>query len=274
MLVYHFLYNSLTFLLYGGNKQVDCICFPHTTQQVCSTQLMMWKKTHPTVVCVHRLHTFWRAISTSFYIFIFLFIGSRVFILSPRNPNEYTHIMPPPELQEHPGREDILTKYEEEVQKHKARMEGEIAEHQNKMVSFAAYLERRGITVTGVHQLNDMAVGNVIQWADRRIRRSDFVLLVITPSFSKFLDSPPPPEDEVIFGATGGYVSRLLHHSPEGVTFLCVFLDQPKNMDLLPITLRGQTLYEPLANPQEFKRFCALITKPPTGHSKSLMKTN
>ena len=190
-------------------------------------------------------------------------VEPRVFILSPCNPNEYTSISPPAELLEHPEREDILTKYTEEVQKNKARMDKEIAKHQKEILNFAAHLERRGITVTGVHQLNDMAVSNVIQWADRQIKKSDFVILVITPSFSKFLDSPPPPEDEIIFGATGGYVSCLLHN-PQGVRFLCVFLDQPKDMTCLPTTLRGQTLYEPLASKEQLKQFCVVLTTQPT----------
>ena len=190
-------------------------------------------------------------------------VESRVFILSPHNPNEYTHIMPPPELQEHPEREDILTKYTEEVQKNKARMDREIAKHQKKILNFVAQLEKRGITVSGVHQLVDNPVSNVNQWADQHIKKSDFVILVITPSFSMFLDSPPPSEYEIIFGATGGYVSRLLHN-PEGVRFLCVFLDQPKDTSRLPTTLRGQPLYEPLASAEQLKQFCAVLTKPPT----------
>ena len=188
-------------------------------------------------------------------------VESQVFILSPCNPNEYTHIMPPPELQEHPEREDILTKYNEERQENKARMDREIAKHQKEILNFVAHLEKRGITVTGVHQLVDNPVSNVIQWADQHIKKSDFVILVITPSFSTFLDSPPPPEDEIIFGATGGYVSRLLHHPPQGVRFLCVFLDHPKNMDLIPTTLLGQPLYEPLAGAKQLEQFCTVLTK-------------
>ena len=186
----------------------------------------------------------------------------KVFILSPHNPNEYVHILPPDELQQHPEQHpELLREYEVEVEESKARMEGEIDEHQRLMTRLAHCLEARGITVTGVHQLRDSAVSNIVQWADEQIKNSNFVILIITPSFSKFLEKLPPPEKECLFGASGGYVSRLLHHPPEGVTFFPVFLNQFEDMNLLPITLRGGPLYEifePFENSLE--QLCNVLT--------------
>lgn len=188
----------------------------------------------------------------------------KIFLLSPYNPNEYVHILPPNELQQHPEQHpELLREYEVEVEESKARMEGEIDGHHRLMTRLAHCLEARGITVTGVHQLRDSAVSNIVQWADEQIKNSNFVILIITSSFSKFLEKLPPPEKEHLFGATGGYVSRLLHHHPEGLTFLPVFLNQFEDIKLLPIVLRGRPLYQ-IFEPFEMslEQLYSVLTKP------------
>ena len=193
-----------------------------------------------------------------------LLTGQKVFILSPHNPNEYVHILPPAAvLQPHPD-EDLLRAYNREVEDKAARMDKEIAEHEGLIARFAGYLEARGVTVTAVHQLRDRGVDNIVQWADEQIRSSKFVIAIITPSFSTFLNKHPPPEKEILFGATGDYVSRLLHHPPRGVTFLPVFLNRFEDMDLLPITLRSRTLYEifePFENSAKLEQLYTALTK-------------
>ena len=195
-----------------------------------------------------------------------LLTGQKVFILSPHNPNEYVQILPPPAVHpQHPD-EDLLRAYNREVEQNTARMEKEIAEHEGLIARFACYLEARGVTVSGVHQLRDSSVSNIVQWADERIKSSKFVIAIITPSFSMFLNEhqAPPPGEECLFGATGGYVSRLLHHPPRGVTFLPVFLNRFEDIDLLPITLRSRTLYEifePFKKSVKLRQLLTALTK-------------
>jgi len=86
----------------------------------------------------------------------------KVFLLSPYNPNEYVHILPPDELQQHPQQHpELLREYEVEVEESIARMEEEIDKHQELMTRFAYCLEAKGVTVTGVHQLRDSAVNRL-----------------------------------------------------------------------------------------------------------------
>ena len=117
----------------------------------------------------------------------------------------------------------------------------EITRHQEQVYRFACFLQRNHIAVAYDLMLKDTAVSDDLKWVDNQINDSDYVILIITPSFSTYLDDPPPREKECIFGTD--YVSRLVRY-PKKTKFLVVFLNREKDEQLLPTNLRGHTLYK------------------------------
>ena len=120
-------------------------------------------------------------------------------------------------------------------------MNQEIAEHQNEVYRFACFLQKNYIAVAYDLMLKDSPASDILKWVENQIKDSDYVILIITPSFNNFLDNPPPHEKECIFGTD--YVSRLVRY-PAETKFLVVFLNREKDERLLPTSLRGHTLYK------------------------------
>ena len=117
----------------------------------------------------------------------------------------------------------------------------EITRHQDEVYRFACFLQKNHIAVAYDLMLKDTPASDVLKWVEDQINDSDYVILIITPSFSTFLAKPPPPEKECIFGT--GFVSRLVRY-PKETKFLVVFLNREKDERLLPRALRGHTLYK------------------------------
>ena len=127
------------------------------------------------------------------------------------------------------------------VEQNEHRMNQEIAEHQNEVYRFACFLQKNYIAVAYDLMLKDSPASDILKWVENQIKDSDYVILIITPSFNNFLDNPPPHEKECIFGTD--YVSRLVRY-PAETKFLVVFLNREKDEQLLPTSLRGHTLYK------------------------------
>lgn len=124
-------------------------------------------------------------------------------------------------------------------------MNQKITKHQNEVYRFACFLQRNYIAVAYDLMLKDTPASDILKWVEDQIKDSDYVILIITPSFKEFLVNPPPHEKECIFGAGGGYVSRLVDYSSsKEIKFLVVFLNREKDERLLPTTLRGHTMYK------------------------------
>ena len=117
----------------------------------------------------------------------------------------------------------------------------EITRHQDEVYRFARFLQENYIAVAYDLMMKDTPASDVLKWVDDQINDSDYVILIITPSFSTFLAKPPPREKECIFGT--GYVSRLVNY-PKKTKFLVVFLNREKDEQLLPTNLLGHTLYK------------------------------
>lgn len=150
----------------------------------------------------------------------------KVFILSPHNPDKYTqHQLPT----QQPMSSTAVHEFENE--------------HLEEIYRFACFLQRNYIAVAYDLTLKDNPTSNILKWVENQIEDSDYVILIITPSFKEFLVNPPPREKECIFGTD--YVSRLVGYSSSKETkFLVVFLNREKDERLLPTTLLGHTLYK------------------------------
>ena len=133
----------------------------------------------------------------------------------------------------------------QKVEQNEHRMNQEITKHLEEVYRFACFLQRNYIAVAYDLMLKDTPASHILKWVKDQIKDSDYVILIITPSFNNFLDNPPPREKECIFGAGGRYVSRLVDYSSsEEIKFLVVFLNREIDERLLPTTLRGHTLYK------------------------------
>ena len=159
----------------------------------------------------------------------------KVFILFPHNPNEYTR---PGLPTQQPMSSAVMHGFGKEVEQKEHQ---EITRHQEQVYRFACFLQRNHIAVAYDLMLKDTPASDVLKWVEDQINDSDYVILIITPSFSTFLAKPPPSEKEFIFGT--GYVSRLVNY-PKETKFLVVFLNREKDERLLPRALHGHTLYK------------------------------
>ena len=162
----------------------------------------------------------------------------KVFILSPHNPDKYTQPQLPTQQ---PMSSTAVHQFENE--QNEPRMNPKITKHQDEVYRFAYFLQRNCVAVAYDLMLKDTPTSNILNWVEKQIEDSDYVILIITPSFKEFLVNPPPHEKEWIFGTD--YVSRLVGYSSSKETkFLVVFLNREKDKRLLPTTLLGHTLYK------------------------------
>ena len=118
----------------------------------------------------------------------------------------------------------------------------------------------------------DPSVDNWSIWYEREILSSSVVLCIITPNFYTSLTS-----SECVKGYS---VYNLLNNS-KGIAFRAVFIDSEKNMEYVPLSMRGATCYSISShrltvNDEEFASLYAFLTgqnrveKPPLGNMVKL----
>ena len=166
-----------------------------------------------------------------------------VFIVYAHNPEEYTQLQPPEgaELETCDGKRTFL----EKAKAHDQKMLYGIRQHEKLVKTFATFLERNGIRAVLDQHITDEGTDNRMKWAQGKIEGSRFVILIISRSFLPFLDGKPrPPVDkECIF--SNDYLYNKIHFPGEGgPKFLPVFLNQKKDLSLLPKALMASTVYE------------------------------
>ena len=118
---------------------------------------------------------------------------------------------------------------------HDAALRNRIRYHEQLVHKFATFLQHSGIAVAYDQLLYDSSVSNRKMWFEKQIEDSDYIILIITPSFHQFLGDSELPDDEYMF--KGNYLYNIIDH-PGDLNFLPVFLDEKKNIDLLPPALR------------------------------------
>ena len=171
-------------------------------------------------------------------------------VIYAHNPELYQQIARPDVqalLRQRPTltREQIETQYEAEVIENEGQMKENIRENKGLVAMFASFLTGLSITVVYDQDLEDCYVASKTQHMDEQIKDSDYVILVITPSFIPFLNKAP--QEELIF--MGPYLHNLIrcpgrNKSGRKIKIICVFLDRVKDIELVPTELKTGSIYE------------------------------
>ena len=136
------------------------------------------------------------------------------------------------------------------------------------LLSLAVSLRNMKVDVSIDMFEKDKTVDNWSIWYEREILSSSVVLCIITPNFYTSLTN-----GEHVKGYS---VYNLLNNS-KGIAFRAVFLDSEKNMEHVPLSMRGATCYSIYSqyltvNDEEFVSLYAFLTgqnrveKPPLGN--------
>ena len=171
-------------------------------------------------------------------------------IIYAQNPEIYQQIARPDVqalLRQHLTltREQIETQYEAEIFENERQMEENIRENKELVAMFASFLTGLSITVVYDQDLDDRYVPSKTQYMYEQIKDSDYVILVITPSLVSLLTKAP--QEELIF--MGPYLHNLIrspgrNNSGKEIKIICVFLDRPRNIELVPTELKTGSIYE------------------------------
>lgn len=175
--------------------------------------------------------------------------GYKVFIAYPHNPEEYTQQAQPdvdslitqnPEL----TAEVIWREFLEAAKRHEEALKQRIAGHEQLVRRFARFLQGAQVAVSYDQLLTDTGAANVKLWMEQQINDSDFIILIVTPSFYQFLTdkSLVPPGKESTF--VGHDLYNYIHNPPPNIRILPVFLNRWKDVSLLPKSLEAASLYE------------------------------
>ena len=161
----------------------------------------------------------------------------KVFIAYPHKPTPYTQLGPPPAGA---SPEQIA----EAVFRHGKAEEEEIRKHKEKVKAFADFLQKNCVAVAYDRLLEDAGSDNIVRWCQSQIETSDYLILIITPSFKPFLGKKGcPPDKEHVFHSD--FLYNLIHGScPEHTEIVPVFLQCPKDLNHLPVALHTSTIYE------------------------------
>ena len=186
--------------------------------------------------------------------------ASQVTFIYSQNPVEYDSI-------ESIDESRLTTEqYEKEViQKGRSR-DITIKNHRDLVNRFATFISTvLHIKVAFDQQTDDSYTPNKLLWLEERVEESDYAILIITPSFLKFMKKTP--DEEIFFHSE--LISTLMKglvKKKDGtiVKVFCVFLNQAKHLDHVPVSLRiGHVfeLWEPFHTDDEStKAFASLLT--------------
>ena len=173
----------------------------------------------------------------------------KVFIAYPHKPTIYTQIAPPTSVSDLGSRtvseeqgEELWRQYEESVVRHERDAEMEIRKHEEMVERFAEFLQKSSIAVAYDALVRDTGVLNLMRWCQHQIERSDYLILVISPSFCSFLNEEYPPERESLF--QGNYLHNVIHSPPPTLQLVPIFLCSSKNLSLVPKALVTGSVYE------------------------------
>ena len=189
--------------------------------------------------------------------------ASQVTFIYSQNPVEYERIE---SIDESRLTTEQVKLYEEEViQKGRSR-DITIKNHRDLVDRFATFISTfLHIKVAFDQQIDDIHTRNKLLWLEERVEESDYAILIITPSFLKFMKKTP--DEEIFFHSE--LISTLMKglvKKKDGtiVKVFCVFLNQAKNLDHVPVSLRiGHVfeLWEPFHTDDEStKAFASLLT--------------
>ena len=137
--------------------------------------------------------------------------------------------------------------YEREVIDHEGDQEKRIKLHEESVERFAGFLQSLDITVAYEKQLDDQHVQSKLKWLIENVEKSDFVVLMITPSLNQLLTKEDIPENETFF--KGETLSNMIHgyvNKSDGsrIKFVGVFLNTPKCLNNVPSGIAASNSYD------------------------------
>ena len=126
-------------------------------------------------------------------------------------------------------------------------MKDAIAKQREQVKEFAEFLQRNKIKVYYDQPIEDTHIACFPKWLDGNIEKSDYVIIVITPSFIKFLRQDRVPDKEKVFH--GNYLYNLCSdqlRKPDGSRYrvVSVFLNRTVEKGLIPPSLQSGSYYE------------------------------
>ena len=110
-----------------------------------------------------------------------------------------------------------------------------VQENNDALLLFATSLRDNGINVSIDLFEHDKTKDNWSMWYEREILSANVVLCIITPNFYKSIT-----EHNRIKGLA---VYSLMSDPTKDIAFRAVFLDSEKNMEYVPLSMRGATCY-------------------------------
>ena len=167
--------------------------------------------------------------------------ASQVTFIYSQNPVEYERIESIDESRLTPEQ------YEEEViQKGRSR-DITIKNHRALVDRFATFVSTfLHIKVAFDQQIDDIHTRNKLLWLEERVEESDYAILIITPSFHKFMKKTPDEEiffhSELISSLMRGLVKKKNDGTKVGV--ICVFLNSSVHFPYIPSSLRVGNIFE------------------------------
>lgn len=173
-----------------------------------------------------------------------------VTVVYPHNPESYEQIAPPdiPKLlRDNPYLtvDVINAQHKDEKVRNERTTKERIDSHKKVVRDFADFLTSLGVTTAYDQQIEDQPIASKTQWLQEKIKASDYVILVITPSFLLLMEAAP--QEELFF--KGPYVHNLirgLENRSDGreIHLVCVFLNGAKTLDQVPTSLRTGHVFE------------------------------
>ena len=168
----------------------------------------------------------------------------KVFIAYPHKPTLYEQRAPP---QNSAGNPEVWRQFEEEVVAHELAAKREVHDHETAVQRFADFLTSQSVAVAYDLLVRDSGTPNIMRWCQHQIEDSHYLIIVATPSLCQFLDGKCPSDEEPIFSSD--YLYNLIHSSPlkrdgRRLEMVPLFLGAPKNLEMVPVALRGASMYE------------------------------
>ena len=190
----------------------------------------------------------------------------KVTLIYAKNPGKYEQIKPPDQMTA--SQKEMYLK---EVIAHEAKRETCIKLHVERVMRFVRYLESLRITVSYENQLDNQHVPSKPRWLEKNVESSEFVILVITPSFKELLNKIGVPHKETFF--EGEYLNNIISgyaKKSDGtpIKFVCVFLHSPYRQSYIPpsiASVNSYELFEPFAledgRRDDIAKFSSLMAK-------------
>lgn len=166
----------------------------------------------------------------------------KAFIAYAHNPDPYEQYIPPFSL-EQLGQPEIFQMVLQQKTEHLLRQQKKVQTHKDTIKRFADCISRNGVAVSYDQFYEGQQIPNVLQHFEQQICDSDTVLVIVTKSLKYYIENNVPVSEEEILLTKHFLYNLMTIKKPVGTCFIPVFLNQPIDRSLIPITLASSTCY-------------------------------